>query len=298
MSETDAETQNKTLSRRRFLRQAVGGVVATGAAALSYTYWVEPHWVEVVKRPMPIANLPESLVGRRLVQISDLHVGEQVDQNYLIETLTSLADLKPDAIVITGDFMTCMGGEQINRALEVLRYLPTTPLGNFGVFGNHDYGNDWSQFQVVEELQQRAAELGVRILRNDVVDVAGLQIAGIDDLWAKTCRPKATFEQLDPNKAAITLCHNPDTADKPAMTNYQGWLLAGHTHGGQCSAPFWGPPILPVKNKRYAAGEIPLVGNRRLYINRGLGYTGMRVRFNCRPEITLFTLESATTSLT
>ncbi|HMO86864.1 MAG TPA: hypothetical protein PKC18_18290, partial [Lacipirellulaceae bacterium] len=49
------------------------------------------------------------------------------------------------------------------------------------------------------------------------------------------------------------------------------------------------PPLLPVSNRRYVAGEYELAPGRRLYINRGLGYL-RRVRFNCRPEITLFTL--------
>ena len=73
---------------------------------------------------------------------------------------------------------------------------------------------------------------------------------------------------------------------------YRGWVLAGHTHGGQCRPPFLPAPIVPVRNRRYTRGEIDLSDGRRLYISRGLGYT-WRVRFNVRPEVTLFTLQSA-----
>ena len=50
--------------------------------------------------------------------------------------------------------------------------------------------------------------------------------------------------------------------------------------------------MLPVKNQRYTAGEFDLGDGRWLYINRGLGYL-RRVRFNVRPEITVFDLQRA-----
>ena len=73
---------------------------------------------------------------------------------------------------------------------------------------------------------------------------------------------------------------------------YKGWILSGHTHGGQCKPPFLPAPMLPVKNKRYSAGQFELSGERNLYINRALGHL-WQVRFNVRPEITIFTLERA-----
>src|SRR5262249_20646942 len=91
---------------------------------------------------------------------------------------------------------------------------------------------------------------------------------------------------------SIVLCHNPDACDLPLWYDVRGWVLAGHTHGGQCRPPFLPAPIVPVRNKRYAQGEIALTGGRTLYVSRGLGYT-TRVRFNVRPEMTLFTLEAA-----
>lgn len=69
-------------------------------------------------------------------------------------------------------------------------------------------------------------------------------------------------------------------------------MLAGHTHGGQCKAPFLPPPVLPVKNKRYTSGEFALDRGRCLCFNRGVG-TYLPVRFNVRPEVTVFTLSAA-----
>jgi predicted MPP superfamily phosphohydrolase len=88
------------------------------------------------------------------------------------------------------------------------------------------------------------------------------------------------------------LCHNPDGVDVSGWDDYDGWILAGHTHGGQCKAPFLPPPLLPVRNKRYVKGEVAVNLERTFYINRGLGHL-IQARFNVRPEITVFSLARA-----
>ena len=70
---------------------------------------------------------------------------------------------------------------------------------------------------------------------------------------------------------------------------YRGWTLSSRTHGGPCEPPFLPPPLLPVVNRRYTSGAFDLGDGRSLYINCGLGHL-KRVRFNVRPEITLFRL--------
>jgi predicted MPP superfamily phosphohydrolase len=134
--------------------------------------------------------------------------------------------------------------------------------------------------------------VGVQILRNEATEVAGLQVAGLDDLWAHRFDPARALASLDRSRASIVLSHNPDTVDLPVWIGYEGWILGGHTHGGQCKPPFLPPPLLPVKNRRYTAGEFELSGNRRLYISRGVGHL-LQVRFNVRPEVTIFQLQSA-----
>ena len=99
------------------------------------------------------------------------------------------------------------------------------------------------------------------------------------------------MDQLDASKANIVLCHNPDVCDLDVWNNYKGWILSGHTHGGQVKPPFLPPPVLPVKNKKYTAGKFELSDERILYINRALGHL-IQIRFNVRPEITIFELEA------
>jgi predicted MPP superfamily phosphohydrolase len=130
------------------------------------------------------------------------------------------------------------------------------------------------------------------MLRNAAVRIAGLQFIGLDDLWGPRFNPAPILADHGHESATIVLCHNPDAADRPVWGPYQGWILAGHTHGGQCKPPFLPPPVLPVKNKRYTSGEFELSGNRRMYIARGVGHL-LRVRFNVRPEIPIFRLQTA-----
>jgi uncharacterized protein len=273
------------LTRRRFLAATALGACGVGL----YTWRIEPHWVEVVERNLPIAGLPTDLHGRQLVQISDLHVGRSVDSDYLIDCLKRVSALSPDLTVITGDFMTCFDTEQVDHVCRVLEHLSPGPLGCFAIFGNHDYSLGWSRKDVADTLARRLPDLGIHLLRNERRSVAGLQLVGIDDLWSPNFSPEAVVPKVDWQKPALTLCHNPDAVDSSLLANCRGWILAGHTHGGQCKPPFLPPPLLPVRNRRYTSGEFDLGDGRHLYINRGLGHL-LPVRFNVRPEITVFRL--------
>src|SRR5215471_18037358 len=110
------------------------------------------------------------------------------------------------------------------------------------------------------------------MLRNEVREVDGLQVIGLEDLWSGRFNLRKAMAETDLSRAVIALSHNPDTADAPAWGDYTSWILAGHTHGGQCKAPFLPPPLLTVKNRRYTSGEFALSGDRRMYINRGVGH--------------------------
>ena len=254
-----------------------------------YAWRIEPHWVEVVERPLPVAQLPAALAGKRLVQISDLHVGQRVDDEYLMRTLDRVRDLSSDILVITGDFVSYWGDGTFRQLDRVLRRLPHGKRATVAALGNHDYGRRWSQSDVADKITARLLELGVVVLRNERCTIDGLDVVGLDDYWGPHFSPHKVLGDLDPVNPSLVLCHNPDAADLPVWGNFRGWILSGHTHGGQCKPPFLPPPILPTKNRRYTAGEFDLEDGRRMYINRGLGHL-IQVRFNVRPEITAFTL--------
>jgi predicted MPP superfamily phosphohydrolase len=159
-----------------------------------------------------------------------------------------------------------------------------------GVLGNHDHGPGWSRMEVAAGIVERAAASGIQILHNELHDVGGLQIVGLGDLWAHQFFPERVLRRVEPQRPALVLVHNPDAVDQGGWGDYDGWILCGHTHGGQCKPPFLPAPMLPVKNRHYRAGEYALCHGRRMYINRGVGHL-LQVRFNVRPEVTVFTLE-------
>ncbi len=266
--------------------------MAGGLGVGAYTWRVEPHWLEITRHSLPTPNLPGDLDGATLVQISDLHVGPKVDSGYLIEVLDRVRELEPHIVVFTGDFVTYTGPELLDELSLVLDRWPHGRLATVAALGNHDYGWGWKELEVAAAVTERAEDAGIRVLRNQTADVGGLQIAGLEDYWAPSFDPEPVLRALDPERAALVLCHNPDAADRPVWGGHRGWILSGHTHGGQCKPPFLPPPILPVVNKRYTEGAFELSGGRHLYISRGVGHL-LRVRFNARPEITAFTLRKA-----
>ena len=218
-------------------------------------------------------------------------LGQRVDDGYVVTTFERIKALAPDIVVITGDLLSYHPAI-FDQLPNVYRHFPSGRLATLAIPGNHDYGVNWSQPEVVQRLSEVVAPFGIRMLRNEVCDVEGLQVAGLDDMWARRLELGATLRQLDADRPSLVLSHNPDTVDLPGWDGYDGWILAGHTHGGQCKPPFLPPPLLPVLNRRYTCGEFELSGDRRLYISRGIGHL-LQVRFNVRPEVTLFELRPA-----
>jgi uncharacterized protein len=281
----------RILTRRQALKTLV--VAGSGTIAVGlYTWRVEPHWLELTYPDLPIWGLSSELEGRTLAQISDLHVGPKVDDDYIIESFRRVQELAPDFVVFTGDWITYRGPSQFDQLRRILEHMPHGRLGTVSILGNHDYGFRWKMVEVADQVVGIARAAGVTVLRNQALTVAGLQFIGLDDLWGPRFDPAELLAQRGQDVSTIVLCHNPDAADRPVWASYQGWILAGHTHGGQCKPPFLPPPLLPVSNKRYTAGEIELSGRRRMYISRGIGHL-LRVRFNVRPEVPVFRLRRA-----
>jgi len=277
--------ERKLFTRRNALRLGVYG--GTGVT-LAYTFFCEPYWLEIVEREMPVRNLPPSLKGKTLMQISDIHVGSRVSEKYLVASLKRVTALKPDIVVYTGDFVSVDDQTETQMA-RVFPHLPKGKLGTAAILGNHDYGVAWAEESWALRIIGALGANGIPVLRNEILDIGGLQVIGLDDPWAEKIDLEKALAGLNPSKAAICLSHNPDTVDQGDWSRYQGWILSGHTHGGQCKPPFLPPPILPVVNKIYSSGHFKLTGGRDLYINRALGYLH-QVRFNVRPEVTVFEL--------
>ena len=280
------------MNKRKFIKRAFLGTVGIGFLSGLYSWQIEPFWLEFVKRKMSIKNLPENLIGKTLMQISDIHIGNRFDYQYVIESFRKAQKFKPDFVVYTGDYVSFENERQFEQLDEVLNHTVKGELGTIGILGNHDYGKNWAEQSVADQISSQLKKSGINLLKNQKEEIEGLNVIGLDDYWALNFAPEKVMNNYEKSKPSIVLCHNPDVCDLNVWNGYEGWILSGHTHGGQCKPPFLNPPMLPVKNQKYSAGEIDLEDGRRLYINRAVGHL-WQVRFNVRPEITIFELERA-----
>ena len=283
-------------TRRRLLKTA-GGLVALGAGLAVYARYIEPTWIEVVRRDLPAPNLPAAWDGVRVGLVADLHHGTRVPLDYLACGIDRLASFQTDLVAVVGDFVTTRDGGYAEAVSGLMDRL-APPLGVWACLGNHDYGIGRPvQHGRAGAIARALSAHGVHLLRNASVRLArggeALWIVGLEDLWSGRLNAADAFAAVPPGAATLTLCHNPDAADDLARAG-AGSILSGHTHGGQVQVPLVGPPILPVRNRtRYEGMHRLGAGGARLYINRGLGWL-RRVRFGCRPEITILTLRRAT----
>jgi predicted MPP superfamily phosphohydrolase len=308
----------KHIGRRTFLRAGAWGTAAAMVGVGLDSWLLEPHRVEVVRHAMPLEHLPASLAGRTLLQISDIHVGPRVSSEYLIDAFSAALAFAPDFVAVTGDFVTNRSARELGELARVLQNLPRGRLGTVASLGNHDYGMAWHDLDVADGVTRVAGDAGVTVLRNEVRTVGGIQFLGLSDYWSTEFTstdpgtPRGLFTprkatrdpfvgRLDaltairstaPRTPTIVLSHNPDAQDEPMWGDLRGWVLAGHTHGGQVKPPFLPPPVLPVRNRRYTAGAFDVGPGRTMYVSRGLGHL-IQVRFSVRPELTLFTLQRA-----
>ena len=280
------------VTRRQFLIRSAGALAATGAGAGLYTWRIEPHWLEIVTRPLPLQFVSAGLEGRTLALLTDLHVGPEVDDDYVIDVFRRITALQPDYVAFVGDFISYENPATADQLARVLEHVPHGRIASIATLGNHDYGPGWENREIAAKVVTVCRNSGLQILRNEILRLDQLQFVGLDDLWAQQFAPSKALAAFDPSGPSIALSHNPDTADRAGWGSFNSWILSGHTHGGQCKPPFLPPPLLPVRNRRYTSGEFSLAGGRRMYISRGVGHL-TRVRFNVRPEVTMFRLTAA-----
>lgn len=281
------------ISRRDFLRILKGYIMAVFAttAASYYTFELEPGWLEVIQVRIPMPHLSKTFDGFRIVQISDIHIGGWMNRERLAKVLDVVRQQAPDLIVVTGDFVIGHSwSEALGFAAEdlVIEFSSlTSEYEVLGIMGNHDH---WTNPAKVREVLSRC---GIIELKNDIHVIAKngeiLYVAGVDDVSVGEDRLHEFYERLPVGADSILLAHEPDFADIASSVGRFGLQLSGHSHGGQIVIPFIGPPVLPLWARKYPAG-LYRIGEMLLYTNRGVGMTSPFVRFNCRPEITVFTL--------
>ncbi|MBI5566247.1 MAG: metallophosphoesterase, partial [Chloroflexi bacterium] len=231
-------------------------------------------------------RLPRELDGFTIAQLSDLHLGPYVGVDEIRSAVEATNQLQPDAIVLTGDYVT-READRMDECAHELRAL-TAASGVYAVLGNHDY---WSGPDHIARVLKHHS---IPVLINEAMPVerdgARLWIAGVDDVWERRADLDLALRRVPSTEPTVLLAHEPDYAE--LVKRYPIDLqLSGHSHGGQVRLPYWGAPILPYLGKQYPIG-LQRADALWVYTNRGIGVVSPPVRFNCRPEITLLTLRS------
>jgi predicted MPP superfamily phosphohydrolase len=265
---------------------------ATLAAALGATSLVTAaaftHRTRIVRRDVAIAALPPAFDGYRIVQLTDLHCGPFASERRVARWVAAANRLEADLVAVTGDLIASGSTfvPVVARALGALR-------GRDGVYacmGNHDY------FTEGESMATALSDNGLAVLRNQGVAIERggdrLFVAGVDDTWTGRDDLDQTLSARPAGVPTVLLAHDPALFPGAAARGVE-LTLSGHTHGGQLGVPFFARRWnLARVMTRFASGFYR-DGASTLYVNHGLGTTGVPIRWLVAPEIAVLTLRRA-----
>jgi uncharacterized protein len=286
---------NNLKSWRRYLKGAsLGSLGFCTGWAVDHQHATAREWIEVVETNLHLKNLSVSFRGWRIVHVSDLHCSRTVSTKFLRNCIDRINLLDVDIVVLTGDYVTRdIHGKFRDKVIKLIGTIKCKH-GVYACMGNHDYGigsiigsrrNDLL-YSLIKGLQR----CGVTVLRNESselqIDGKSLWFVGLGDLWSRDFNPEKAFTAIPENQTVIALSHNPDAAMRLHSFPVD-IIMSGHTHGAQtrfAPAPHW-----RLKKRNFHAGMYKL-GDKTLYVNRGLGRLG-QLLYNTRPEITVFTLQ-------
>lgn len=242
--------------------------------------WLVEEFVEI-----PVKNLPPALEGFTIVQLTDMHLRPYTQLEHIERAVEKTNALKPDLIVLTGDYVWHDEEDILDLAPALARL--NARHGIFAVMGNHDIKTDPL---LIEETFRKH---GIPVLRNQGLDIQQgsgvMHLAGIDDGWLGQPDIKTTLDGLRGDKPVVLLAHEPDMLDWYADDERISLQLSGHTHGGQVQLKPGKPFIRPYLGRKYVQG-LYRVNESWVYTSRGIGSTGLPIRRNCAPEITHVTL--------
>jgi uncharacterized protein len=270
----------------------VGRAAVLGGGVVVVVLWVAGYAgsrrLEVRRLVASFPDLPASLDGLVIAQISDLHVGPQTSQRYLARVNDAVRQAGPDLIAVTGDLVDDFPGDvrHYARGLGSL----AAPLGVYAIPGNHEVYSGW------RAMRPRLEALPLQLLVNRSV---GLRRNG-DAFWVVGTGDPAgghdaevgpdiarSLEGVPRGGFVLALAHNP--ALWPALAERGVALtLSGHTHWGQLAFPRlnWclASPFLELAMGSHARG------GSLLYIHPGTGYWGIPFRLGHAAEVAIITL--------
>ncbi|MGL4512738.1 MAG: metallophosphoesterase [Lacipirellulaceae bacterium] len=258
------------------------GPVMSAAARLPRNELLRLH---VEHRQLAFERLPAELDGLKVAHLTDLHMSGRLAIDYFHAVVRATNEWRPDLVCVTGDIverLECC--DWVAPTLGALR----ARLGSYFILGNHDEKAD---AQAVRAALLAAGLIDVGAEPAIVRGAGGsrLAIAGDERPWFRSPNIDAT------SGFTILLAHTPDRFASAARLGVD-LVLSGHNHGGQVCLPWFGAILCPSRHGvRYVDGTFQR-GRTVMHVGRGTGSL-FPLRYNCPPELGLFTLRCATGSL-
>jgi uncharacterized protein len=280
---TGTAASGQGVERRLLLARGaaiVAGLTAAGVTGYGIRTALGPPRLDRVQ--IPLAKLPRALDGTRFAVVSDIHLGPLAGSHHVGRIVDLINTLDADVVCVVGDLVDGTVAE-LGRFAEPLAGIRARQ-GAYFVTGNHEY---YSGFQPwIEEV----ARLGVRPLRNERLELGGLDLAGVNDLGGRQYGDGPDFAKAlgdrDPSRPVVLLAHQPVVAHEAARYGVD-LQLSGHTHGGQM-VPF----NLLVKLQQPVVSGYGTVDGVPVYVTNGAGFWGPPVRVGAPPQVTLVELRT------
>lgn len=261
---------------------------------------------KVVEVDLPIKNLPDSFIGFKIAQISDVHAGSFDSVKQVAKGIDLLNEQNPDMILFTGDLVNSHKDE-IDPYLEVFSKL-NAPYGMYSITGNHDYygmyryGVPSDKESYWQEFEDKHQQIGFKLLNNEnhlvIKGDAHIHIAGVEN-WGAGPFPKRgnlniALRSITDQAPIILMSHDPTHWPLHVLPHERNidLTLSGHTHAMQFGINFLGWVWSPVKYRYKHWIGLYEENGQKLYVNRGFGFLGFPGRVGMSPEITLFNLKS------
>lgn len=268
---------------RRSALSAMAATVLAPAAARAERKLIASEFYEVEHHEVFLTGLDPAHDGLTVAQLSDIHVGSGVPDGRVISAVRTLNELKPDLVVLTGDFVTTRF-DPVRRVPELLEPIDAPTVA---ILGNHDH---WTS---PKDIAAGLEHVGIPVLQNRNTTTrlkgADFTLIGIDDSTSKHDDVEEAFKGAKKG-SRLVLTHTPKCAAK--LPEWEDLLcLSGHTHGGQMDFGAFTRTLFGGTGNPWYRGAYSVRGNQ-LYVNRGLGWgAGTRLpRYHSDPEVTVFTL--------
>jgi predicted MPP superfamily phosphohydrolase len=270
-------------SRRLLLARSlavVAGLTAVGTTGFGAHTALGPP--RLARRQITLRKLPRGMDGFRIAVVADIHLGPFLGRAHTQRIVDTINRLDADVVTVVGDLVDGSVAE-LGHAAEPLSQLRGRH-GSFFVTGNHEY------FSGFQEWVAEVERFGLRVLRNQRVEIRGLDLAGVNDVTGAAYGDAPDYDlalgDRDRAKPVVLMAHQPIQVQQ-AQRHGVDLQVSGHTHGGQIF-----PFSYLVRLQQPVIAGYARFGDTQLYVTRGAGFWGPPVRVGAPPDITLIELRA------